>query len=252
MNPDEAATPEALERGGDPAATAAESLRPFEVKLGYSFVNRALLRHALTHSSSTTGKLRDNERMELLGDAILGMIVCEHLYRAHPQMTEGELTEIKSAVVQRETLTQAARELGVRPFLILGKGVAQRRELPASILANVFEALVAAIYLDDGYAAARDFSLSALADAIAETLARPGSRNYKSILQQLLQQRGGAVPDYQVVGESGPDHNKSFEVAALVAGAERGRGRGANKKEAEQAAARAALVALKALQPEEL
>lgn len=213
-----------------------------EACLGYAFRDRDLLRCALTHSSSTTDKSRDNERLEFFGDAILAMVVCEHLYHTHPCEREGPLTEVKSSLVRGGTLARAARAMGLRPHLILGRGIAGRKRLPDSVYANIFEALVAAIHLDGGIAAARDFIRRKLlpvmdgGDRLAE------DRNYKSEFQQRRQKDGGPVPEYRVLLASGPDHDKEFVVGVFVEDRECGRGRGGSKKEAEQSAARNALL----------
>ena len=233
-----------VDRGPDKENEAASSLAGLMARLGYRFGDAALLRRALTHSSSTADKYEDNERLEFFGDAVLDLIVCEYLYHACPWHREGELTEIKSVAVRRQTLAQAAEKLGLRPYLVLGKGIAGRQDLPPSVHANVFEAVLAAIYLDGGYLPARAFVLRNLRTVMDEALLQPHADNHKSLLQQHLQREARAVPIYRVTAESGPDHAKRFEVSALIEGVERGRGVGASKKEAEQAAAEQALQAL--------
>lgn len=218
-----------------------EDLREVESILQYSFHNPGLLQCALTHSSSTADDQRHNERMEFFGDAILDFVICEHLVYAWPGRREGELTELKSDVVRRGALAEVMSGLGIRNYIILGRGIAQSEELPDSVYANIFEAIVAAIYLDGGLAAAREFVLRFLDESLRTAGEGPERRNFKSLLQQRLQRDSHSVPSYVVISESGPDHLKDFEVAVLIHGKERGRGKGANKKAAEQAAARKAL-----------
>lgn len=212
--------------------------------LGYTFTDRSLLRNALTHSSSTSDKSMDNERMEFFGDAVLDLVVREVLYHNYPNRQEGDLTEAKSAVVCRGSLVRAARKLHLRECLQLGRGIGKKRAVPDSLLADAFEAVVAAIYLDGGYRAARDFILANLGDEIPKAVAGANAKNYKSTLQKVLQQNKRPLPVYKVVGTSGPEHSRTFQVAAMVEGEEMGRGTGQNKKSAEQEAARAALANL--------
>lgn len=233
----------ALAETGAAAAHAAgiDRLGVVEDRLGYRFTDRALLRRALTHASSTAAKYADNERLEFLGDAVLDMVICEALFLREPALSEGEMTEIKSGVVRRRSLAAAAQSIGLKEFLILGRGIAGRERLPASIFANVFEAIVAAIYLDGGYGVTRDFILRNLGALLDETRHGGAGANYKSILQQRIQKEYNEVPSYRVVRESGPDHAKHFEVVVHLQGDELGRGAGSSKKVAEQAAAHAAL-----------
>ncbi len=223
-------------------------LETLEETIDYAFDDADLLRRALTHASSTSLRHCDNERLEFFGDAILDLVVSEYLFRHSPSSREGELTEMKSAVVCTRTLALAANRLGVRPYLFLGRGISTREELPLSLYANTFEALVAAIYLDGGFDAARGFILAQLAEELAEVREEPPNRNYKSLLQEWMQRDGRAIPHYEVADESGPDHAKEFDVVAYEDEREIGRGRGRTKKAAEQAAARAALLACGAVE----
>lgn len=212
--------------------------------LGYRFHDISLLAHALTHPSSTSEKLADNERLEFFGDSILDFIVCEHLFYTYPHRPEGELTEVKSALVRRRSLAFVARELNIRPYLGLGRGIALRKTLPDSVYANVFEAIVAAIYQDGGMEPAREFVLRVLRKELDRVHDLPVALNYKSVLQQELQRERGVTPRYTVIRTSGPDHNKVFVMAALCGDEEVGRGEGGSKKMAEQNAAKAALESL--------
>jgi ribonuclease-3 len=224
----------------------AERLRRCEERIGYSFADPALLQLALTHASSTADKRRDNERLEFFGDAVLGFLVSQYLYENRPELREGELTELRSILVRRRTLARAMRRMDLKECLILGGGIDPDRALPGSVLANVFEALLAAIYLDGGMKPAGAFLRQWLAPEMPPAGSGLPETNYKSLLQTRLQKAGRGVPDYTVVGESGPEHEKIFTVAAVVEGRECGRGTGRNKKDAEQQAARAAMEHLEA------
>jgi len=217
--------------------------RPLDELLGRTFSDPALLRQALTHASSTAEAGTDNERLEFLGDAVLGLVICEHLYRSAPEADEGELTEVKSAVVSRAALAREARRLGLQEHLILGGGIG-RKALPASVLANAIEAIVGAIHLDGGLEAARRFVLDHLGNLVEACRARARAHNHKSELQEIAQKRYRSGPEYRLVESHGPEHAKRFIVAVAIAGTELGSGSGASKKEAEQEAARAALEAI--------
>lgn len=234
-------------------------LEACEDGLGYHFNDRNLLVLALTHASDKAGRmpspleeedvhaaarLVDNERLEFLGDAILGIIVCEELFHAYPDMTEGELTNVKSVVVSGPVLARVSDEMGIPRFLALGKGMTTYGRLPQSLRANVFEAVVAAIYLDGGLDAARRFILSHVRKHIHMVEQDQHRKNYKSILQQYAQREFSSTPTYRVMNEEGPDHIKEFEVVAVIGRTEYASGRGKSKKDAEQQAARATLEVL--------
>jgi ribonuclease III len=222
-------------------------LKQCEFCLGYVFRDKSALLSALTHASSAEHRLASNERLEFLGDAILGMVVCELLYQTFPDYSEGDLTRVKSSVVSRQTCARISTRLGLERFLILGKGMAGTPQLPSSLLADVFESLIAAIYLDGGYAPARIFVERELVPEIEAAVQARGEDNYKSQLQQLAQRDHGSTPSYQLLDESGPDHSKCFQVAAMVGDRQFAPAWGRNKKEAEQLAARHALLALNEL-----
>ena len=185
-------------------------------RIGHSFADRALLESALTHASGAENRLSSNERMEFLGDAILGAVVCEQLFRDFPEHLEGELTRLKSIVVSRQTCAKVSKQLGLEEFLILGKGMTTHPEVPSSVLAAVFEALVAAIFLDAGQQAAADFVVRCMGPEIDLAEAGEMGRNYKSQLQQLAQREHGVTPNYRLMDEKGPDHSKCFQIAAEV------------------------------------
>ena len=228
-----------------------ERIARTEEILGYTFKDKALLRTALSHASEKsetpedveprTDAERDNERLEFLGDSILGMLICERLFSGYPEYSEGELTRIKSVVVSKRVLSRITKDMGLDEYLAVGKGMASRRELPASVLADLFEALVAALYLDSGLQSAREFVVRVLGPEIDLVDRNEHQKNYKSILQQYTQRHMGVTPTYRVLTEEGPDHSKLFEVAVFVGEKESGRGRGRSKKEAQQRAAMDAL-----------
>jgi ribonuclease-3 len=220
------------------AADAAARVAAVEERLGHRFRDRALLEQALRHSSGKSEALPSNERLEFLGDSVLGAIVAQHLYASQPGWDEGELTRVRSAVVSTASLAEASAALGIGPYVEVGKGMASQERLPMSLLADVFEAVVAAIYLDGGFAATERFVLATLAETIARTANEEVGKNWKSILQQYAQKHFAVTPTYRVVREVGPEHVKRFEVAALLGErGEMGRGEGRSKKEAEQRAA---------------
>ena len=210
-------------------------------RINYRFRNVSLLLSAVTHASGAQHRLASNERLEFLGDAILGFIVCETLYHNYPELLEGELTKIKSVVVSRQTCAKISEGLRLDEFLILGKGMTCHPTIPPSLLSDVFESLIAAIYLDGGDSAARFFVETHLGSEIEMAASGENGCNYKSQLQQLAQREHGSTPTYQLLDEKGPDHSKCFKISAQI-----GRDRyqpawGRNKKEAEQRAARNAL-----------
>jgi ribonuclease III len=211
--------------------------------IGYHFANPRLLEVALTHSSLRTPDRECNERLEFLGDSVLGLVVTEELYRLLPDQAEGELTRLKSAIVSRGALFGASQRLGLARFAEFARGVGRHDELPVSVIANLVEAVIGAIYLDAGYFPAREFVLRHLGAELEETLSDRGAKNYKSLLQHEVQETLGATPTYRTLEEGGPDHRKQFVVAAVLRGQEWGRAEGSTKKEAEQEAARRALEA---------
>jgi ribonuclease-3 len=212
-----------------------------EGRIGYAFRDKELLRAALTHASGAQHRLASNERLEFLGDAIFGAVVCEMLYHRFPRFLEGDLTKIKSVVVSRRTCAKISQELGLEEFLILGKGMSTHAHVPPSLLADVFESLIAAIYLDGGDSAARAFICRHLTPEIEEAYEGEHGGNYKSLLQQLAQREFGTTPIYQLLDEKGPDHSKCFKISAQIGRVRYQPAWGRNKKEAEQRAAQNAL-----------
>jgi len=212
--------------------------------LGYRFNDVAMLAKALTHSSVASTRLESNERLEFLGDAVLGLVVCGELFAAHDDLLEGEMTKIKSLVVSREVCAEITEESGLGDFLLLGKGMAGGGGLPRSVAAAAFEAVIGAVYCDGGFEPARQYILGMVRPKIEDAVADEHKRNYKSMLQQVAQRRWGATPEYQLLDEKGPDHSKCFEIAVFVGSKCFPSAWGMNKKEAEQSAARRALVAM--------
>ena len=223
-------------------------MEKLEEKLGYTFRDRSLLENALTHSSyANENKSRgetSNERLEFLGDSVLGMVVADHLYRAHPDMPEGELTRTRAALVCEDSLVEVAARLELGQYLKLGRGedAGGGRKRP-SIQADAVEAVLAAVYLDGGIGSARKIIQQYILCREVEGLTSP--RDYKTALQELVQRESGQVLKYRLTGEEGPDHDKRFFVEVDLNGEVAGRGKGHSKKEAEQMAAKAAIAKLK-------
>lgn len=217
-------------------------MKHLEEKLGYTFQDRSLLEHALTHSShanESRGRCTSNERLEFLGDSVLGMIVADYLYRTCPNMPEGELTRTRAALVCEESLVVVAQELGLGEYLLLGKGeeVCGGRQRP-SILADAVEAVLAAVYLDGGIGSTRKIIQRYILNRPQQAVS---PRDYKTALQELVQRTPGSTAVYRLVEESGPDHCRVFVMEVSVDGAAVGEGRGRSKKAAEQMAAKAAI-----------
>ncbi len=229
----------------------AENLEKVQEAIGYRFDDLELLAEALTHASVAEHRLKSNERLEFLGDAILGVVVCERLFELFPTYLEGELTKIKSAVVSRRTCSEIAADLGLEQFLLLGKGMTGRLPLPRSLGAAAYESVIAAIYLDAGLDAARDFILETISAHIREADESEHQRNFKSQLQQHAQKSLSATPVYEMLDEKGPDHSKCFEVCAALNGRRFNSAWGPSKREAEQLAARRALQELGVLEHDE-
>lgn len=214
----------------------------FEQIIGYEFKNKELLQTALTHSSFANeagGKLAFNERLEFLGDSVLGMITAEYFFTTHPEMPEGQLTKLRSAMVCEKSLFNFAQSIKLGEFMNMGKGEINTggRQRP-SILADAFESVIAAIYLDAGFEEAKKFVLGFIANAAVE---EHSISDYKTALQEIVQKNHGEILEYFMVGESGPDHNKSFIVEVRLNSNVIGTGEGRSKKQAEQMAAKEAL-----------
>ena len=222
-------------------------LTKLEQGLGYTFRNKALLENALTHSSYANENrerhLPDNERLEFLGDSILGFVVAEYLYRNFPDKPEGELTRIRADLVCERNLAEAAATIELGSYLLLGHGEEQgggrKRD---SIVSDAMESVIAASFMDGGFAAAKEIIDRLILSNIPK--GRPRNFDYKTAFQELVQRKKDQQIHYELTGESGPDHDKHFEVEVLLNGKAVGHGVGSSKKPAEQAAAEAAIEAL--------
>lgn len=229
----------------------AAKFRALEEKLGYTFRDEQLLWLALTHPSvahESPGNTPHNQRLEFLGDSVLGLVLTRELYEKFPSFGEGPLTKARAQMVNRRTLAAEARRLGIGGHLLVSRGEeASGGRDRQSALADAFEALLGAIFLDGGYEAAREFILRCFRDAFGELTEIPNLENPKGELQELLQARSPEAPEYEMTFASGPDHDRLFECAVFHQGVELGRGRGKSKKEAEGQAALAALIKLRSL-----
>jgi len=222
------------------ATTDHSSLDDCQETIDYWFQNPDLLKSALTHTSGANTRQNSNERLEFLGDSVLGLVTCEQLFARFPDYQEGDLTKVKSVVVSRKTCAQFSRDQHLGDFLILGKGV-DTADVPPNILADVFEALVAAIFLDGGWDAAREYVLRFIEPEIERVASQAIASSAKSQLQTVVQKEFGSAPRYVVLDEQGPEHDKCFKVAAAVDGHVFPPVWGRNKKEAELMAAMNAL-----------
>ncbi|MCI6320884.1 MAG: ribonuclease III [Clostridiales bacterium] len=226
-------------------------MRELEKKLNYTFRDPGLLGEALSHSSYAnehrSAGLRSNERLEFLGDSVLGFVTAEFLFLQHPDLPEGDLTRIRAALVCEQSLYEVARKLDLGRYLKLGRGeeAGGGRER-TSILADATEAVFAAVYLDGGIGAASTLIHRVLLDAEKEEVVEERRRDYKTALQELVQRQADQVLTYRMIGEEGPDHDKTFLAEVLLNGTQVGTGSGHSKKEAEQSAAKAALRKLEA------
>jgi ribonuclease-3 len=219
-------------------------LRQIEQIIGYEFSDKNLLIKALTHSSAVDSRLMSNERLEFLGDSVLAVVICQALFDNFTNYLEGDLTKIKSKLVSRETCAQISGQLGLQKFLKVGKGMVSNRALSGSLAAGVLETVIAAIHIDGGFEAARDFILSNYGPLIEQADAEQDHGNFKSLLQQYSQEHFNATPSYVLLDEKGPDHNKCFELEVTIEDRHFTSAWGSNKKEAEQKAAFNALVEL--------
>ena len=224
-------------------------MQELEKKLNYAFRNPTLLEEALRHSSYANehraAGFHSNERLEFLGDSVLGFVTAEFLFLQHPDMPEGDLTRIRAALVCEQSLHEVAEQLNLGRYLKLGKGEeAGGGRKRISILADAVEAVFAAVYLDGGIEAASALIHRVLLDNQQEEMVEERRRDYKTSLQELVQRQADQVLTYRMVGEQGPDHAKIFQAEVQLNGKPLGTGTGHSKKEAEQAAAKAALKTL--------
>ena len=225
-----------------------KNLKELEKKIGYTFKDSDLLRHAMTHSSFVSEhrlkKLACNERLEFLGDAVLEIVVSEYLFTNFEQMPEGEMTRNRASIVCEPTLALCSRDICLGDYLLLGKGEELTGgRLRDSVTSDAMEALIGAIYLDGGFTNAKEFIYKFILNDISDKQLFYDS---KSILQEMVQTQNDKLLSYELISESGPDHNKVFEVRVLVGDIEAGRGIGRTKKAAQQEAAYKAILAIKA------
>jgi ribonuclease-3 len=228
-----------------------DEFEALEQQIGYRFKDRGLLEHALTHKSraaeDASGGVVDNESLEFLGDAVLGLVVADALFHQYPDSTEGDKSKIKASVVSTQSLARHADRMGLGQHMILGRGEEKTGgRTKQALLADAYEALIAAIFLDGGLEAAGAFLRRELKDALDAGSSPLFARDYKSALQERLQGLGRPLPEYRVSGVAGPDHRKIFNVEVVVSGEVLGAAAGKAKKEAEQEAARLALARLAA------
>lgn len=221
-----------------------QSLAAAQAALKYTFKDPALLELALRHASVAPSRLSSNERLEFLGDSVLGLITCHAIYAKHPTLLEGEMTKIKSLAVSRQVCNDIARAMGLHTFLDLGKGMSGSEELPVSLAAAALEAVTGAIYLDGGFAAAEAFVRPLVEPHIDSAFRSGHQQNFKSVLQQHAQQlpaMNGGIPVYRILDEKGPDHAKCFKIAVEIGGRRFTASWAQSKKRAEQLAALNAL-----------
>ena len=193
-----------------------EILEQIEQIIGYRFSNRNLLAEAFMHASAVDKRAMSNERLEFLGDSVLALVICRTIFDRSPDYLEGDLTKMKSMLVSRGTCARVARQLDLHKFLKIGKGMAGSQSLTHSLAAGLLEALIAAIYLDGGFEPAQDFILRNFDSFIQKADTEQAQGNFKSLLQQHSQQHFNATPVYELLDEKGPDHNKCFEVQAVI------------------------------------
>jgi len=237
--PKKAKAPKRPTRRRDPLVT-------LQRRLQVNFYDPSLLRQALTHRSylRETQEGESNERLEFLGDSVLGITLAEHLMALHPDWTEGELTKVKAVVVSEPILAEVARRLTLGRFVIISRGEeANGGRERASILSDALEAVFAAVYIDQGMEVARDLILRLIRTPLRSIERQEHTPDYKTVLQETTQNRLRTTPEYRVAEESGPDHDKTFLVEVLLADKVAGTGKGKSKQKAEQAAAKAALAA---------
>ena len=222
-------------------------MQTIEEKIGYTFQNKELLKKALTHTSyAYENNIESNEKLEFLGDSILEFVSSKYLYENYPELKEGEMTKVRATVVCEKSLHKVAKMHDFSDFLYLGRSERKMggQERPA-ILADSVEAVIAAIYLDGGIEQAEKFIIQSLKEDIEIATKHVGDKDYKTVLQEKLQEHGDVKIEYEIIKEEGPDHNKSFEVQVSCDGKKLAKGQGRSKKEAQMNAAQKALEKLK-------
>ena len=222
-------------------------MQTIEEKIGYTFQNKELLKKALTHTSyAYENNIESNEKLEFLGDSILEFVSSKYLYENYPELKEREMTNVRATVVCEKSLHKVAKMHDFSDFLYLGRSERKMggQERPA-ILADSVEAVIAAIYLDGGIEQAEKFIIQSLKEDIEIATKHVGDKDYKTVLQEKLQEHGDVKIEYEIIKEEGPDHNKSFEVQVSCNGKKLAKGKGRSKKEAQMNAAQKALEKLK-------
>lgn len=227
-----------LDESGQSQLSACEQV------LGYVFEDKRLLEEALTHSSGAVTRSLSNERLEFLGDSALGLVICDHLFREYPEFQEGDMTKIKSIVVSRQTCALVSESQGIGKFLHLGRGMARNVGMPSSLLANLQEAIIGAIYLDSDFETAREYVERNFLPHVEEAIEGREGENFKAALQNLIQKEHGKPPVYALLDVQGPEHSKCFKVAVKAGGYYYPSAWGKSKKEAEQHAAENAMCIL--------
>ena len=227
-----------------------QTLLDVEQLLEYHFSNPSYLQEALCHSSCADDRLDSNERLEFFGDSVLAIVICQRLFEEFPSYFEGDLTKIKSMLVSRKTCSKVSNDLGLTEYIQVGKGMSHTRAMSGSISAGALESIIAAIYLDGGFEASRDFILRQFDPYIERANAAQHHENFKSVLQQHAQQTFGSTPIYELLDEKGPDHNKCFESVVMIGSRSFQSAWGVTKKEAEQKAAKEALIELEIIKSE--
>lgn len=222
-----------------------ENLEELQEILEYKFKNINLLKTALTHTSYAheAGKnIKHNERLEFLGDTILNLTITDKIYKHTPEISEGNMSKIRATIICEECLFEAALSLNYDKFIMLGKGEEKfGGNKKPSILSDAFEAVIAAIYLDSDFETAKKFILKVLSDKTDKAISVVGQKDYKTRLQEVIQSKSDDKIIYKIVNEKGPDHQKEYEIEVYLGSKAIGRGKGSNKKEAEQHAAKVAL-----------
>jgi len=223
-------------------ASFSENISELETSIGYTFKDKSLIKEAITHKSFVHENPESvsffNERLEFLGDAVLGLIISDYLFHSHPEYSEAQLSKVKAYAVQENTLSGIAMKLNIGSYLLLGKGEeATGGRYKPSLLSNAFEAVLGAIYLDGGLKEAKTFTLKFLKDDIKRVISQDLLFDFKSRFQEIVQGRYGVLPKYIVHKEIGPEHQKIFEVKVFVGRELYGTGKGRSKKEAAQKAA---------------
>ena len=218
--------------------------------LGYTFDDKSLLEEALTHSSGAISRSKSNERLEFLGDSVLGLTICTYLFCEYPEFQEGEMTKIKSIVVSRQTCALVSQSQGIGRFLHLGRGMTNTgQEMPMSLLANLQEAIIGAIYLDSDFETAQEYVERFFISHVEDAIDGKEGENFKATLQSRIQKEHGKTPVYALLDVQGPEHSKCFKVAVKVGGYYYPSAWGTSKKEAEQRAAENAMCVLDGQEP---